>query len=424
MLLLPSMLLLKVSYESVIQALQSLKANKLRTFLSLLGISIGIFCIISVLAAVNSLERTIKEGFGELGSETIIVDIFPWSEDPGQNYWKYIKRPAPSFRDYEEVKKKLKVPHKATFAIYVNGRTIKYKSSSVQGAYILGSTHEFPEVQTVDIEKGRYFTQNEYNNASNKVILGAKIANELFLLTDPIGKSVKLFGQKFQVIGVMKEEGDNPFNFISYDECTWITYNTVKKFIDTEGKGVFDGGKVLYVKGKEGVETDELKESLRGTLRSIRKLKPREEDNFSLNQVSVLESVIDNVFGVVYLAGSFIGFFALLVGMVSVANIMFVSVKERTNIIGIKKALGAKKFIILLEFLIEAIILCIIGGLIGLGLVQLVLKIVSAVTPIEFYASPKYMLFGVACSIIVGMIAGMIPAYMASRMDPVEAIRQ
>ena len=424
MLLLLSMLLLKISYESIVQALQSLRANKLRTFLSLLGISIGIFCIISVLAAVNSLERTIKEGFGELGSETVIVDKFPWTESDGQSYWKYVKRPSPSYRDYEEIKSKLNVPHKTAFAIYVNGRTIKYKSSSVQGAYIMGATYEFPDVQTVDIEKGRYFTKNEYDKASNKVILGAKIANELFLLSDPIGKFVKLFGQKFQVIGVMKEEGDNPFNFISYDECTWITYNNSKKFIDARGNGQFDGGKMLYVQGEDGIDTDDLKESLRGTMRSIRKLKPREEDNFSLNQVSLLESVIDNVFGVVYLAGSFIGFFALLVGMVSVANIMFVSVKERTNIIGIKKALGAKKFIILMEFLIEAIILCVIGGLIGLALVHVVLKVVSAIAPIELYASPKYMLFGLICSVIVGMIAGMIPAYMASRMDPVEAIRQ
>ncbi len=415
-------MLFKVIYESIVIAFQSLWAHKMRSFLSLLGISIGIFCIISVLAAVNSLERSIKDGFEELGSDVVIVDVFPWGEDPGQNYWKYAKRPPPSFNDHEKISAKLKMPHKSAYAVYVDGRTIKYQNSSVEGAFILGSTYDFPEVQNVNIEKGRYFTNNEYNTASNKVILGAKIAKELFLLADPVGKSVKLFGQKFQVIGVMKEEGDNPFNFISYDECTWISYPTARKFLETEGKHRFSVGKILYVKPTNNTG-DELKDALRGTLRGIRKLKPSEKDNFSLNQVSALNSVIDSVFGVVYIAGGLIGVFALIVGMVSVANIMFVSVKERTNIIGIKKALGAKNYVILLEFLVESIVLCVVGGIIGLGLVQLVLKIVSSVLPIEFYASTKYMIIGVLCSIIVGMIAGLIPALQASRMDPVEAIR-
>lgn len=416
-------ILLKVILGSVIQALSSLRQNKLRTALSLLGISIGIFCVIAVLSAVNSLESSIKSGLGELGSDVIMIDVFPFGEDPGDNYWKYLKRPSPSYNDYEAIKKNVHSKSAAAMTIYVQGRTIKYQSSSVDGAFIMGTTYDFPEVQNMDIVKGRYFTNIEAETGANKVILGHTIATELFQSIEPVGKYVKLFGQKFQVIGVLKEEGDNPFNMINYDEATWISYKTASKFIELENSNRFDVGKIIYVKLEEGKDMDNLKGEITSVLRSKRRLRPREEDNFSLNEISMLDSILDSVFGVLYIAGGFIGVFALIVGMISVANIMFVSVKERTNIIGIKKALGAKNGVILLEFLIESIILCLIGGFIGLLLVAGVLKVVSQFTPFEIKATLGFMMFGVFTSVVVGIIAGFIPAFQASRLDPVEAMR-
>ncbi len=418
------MLLIRIIRESFLQAFSSLKSNKLRSFLSLLGISIGIFCIISVLSAVNSLENSIKDGFSELGSDVIIVDKVPWGEDLGKTYWKYAKRPPPGYADFERIETRLGDVSKAAFAVYTGGKTIKYNSSNVRGGYIMGTTFDFPDVQNVEIEKGRYFTKTEYDLGSNKVILGAKISNELFGAIEPIGKSVRIFGQKFQVVGVTKEEGDNPFNFISYDEVTWISFNTAKKFINTKDDNRFSTGKILYVKAKPNVDLNELKERIRGALRSGRRLRPKEGDNFSLNEVSALDSVLDSIFGVLYIAGGLIGFFALVVGMVSVANIMFVSVKERTNIIGVKKALGAKKVMILAEFLIESIILCIIGGAMGLVMVVGILKIISTVLPFEIAASPLFIFIGVGVSIAVGVIAGIIPALQGARLDPVVAMRQ
>jgi putative ABC transport system permease protein len=272
----------------------------------------------------------------------------------------------------------------------------------------------------MDIVQGRYFTRNEVVNGDNKVILGHTIASELFGTINPLTKDVKLFGQKFQVVGVLKEEGDNPFNLFNYDEATWISYKTASKFLELDNSTRMDMGKIIYVKADESSDVETLKGEITSVLRSERRLKPKEEDNFSLNEISML----DSVFGVLYVAGGFIGFFALLVGMISVANIMFVSVKERTNIIGIKKALGAKKKIILLEFLIESVILCLIGGTLGLILVSLVLKRVSSFIPFEISATATFMLIGVGTSIIVGIVAGFIPAWQASRLDPVEAIRQ
>ena len=414
---------LKVIVESIRQAFSSLVGNKLRTFLSLLGIAIGIFCIIAVLSAVNSLEKSIKGGLGEMGSDVIIVDVMPWGNDPGNNFWKYLKRPVPTLRDYKEVKERL--GDKAQFALsaFVDSKTLKYKSSSVEGGFMLATTYEYPEVQNMDIVKGRYFTQSEYQRGSNKVILGHKIAEELFENLEPLGKDIKMFGQKFQVIGVLKEEGDNPFNMFNYDEATWVGYHTAKKFVNLKENNRFAAAKLLYAKVNDESNIEFFKDELQGTLRQVRRLRPREEDNFAMNELSMLNDVIDNIFGVLYTAGFVIGFFALIVGMISVANIMFVSVKERTSIIGVKKALGAKKGIILLEFLIEAIILCIIGGAIGLILVVVVLYGVSTVLPFEIAATPTFMAIGVICSIVVGIIAGLIPAYQASRLDPVVAIR-
>ena len=414
----------RIVYESISQAWLSLKANKLRSFLSLLGITIGIFCIIAVFSAVASLQNSIKDGFGELGSDVIIVDVMPWAEDPGDNFWKYSKRPPPSFRDFELLQEKLKTAQDVAYCIFTQGKTIKYNSSSVEGIFLMGTTYKYPEVQSVDIEKGRYFTQSEYNIGANKVILGAKVSKELFGAVGATGKEVKLFGQKFQVIGVLKDEGDNPFNMISYDEAVWVSFNTIKRFVNTNSKHRFSAAKLLYAKKKQDVSLEDLKEEMMGTLRTIRRLKPKEDDNFSLNELSMLNDVIDNVFGAIYIAGFLIGIFALIVGMVSVANIMFVSVKERTKVIGIKKAIGAKNGAILLEFLIESIVLCLIGGVFGLIMVVIVLKLISMFIPFEIAATGFFMMLGVVTSVVVGVVAGFIPALQAARMDPVEAMRK
>jgi len=414
----------KILLESSRQAFQALRSNKLRTFLSLLGILIGIFCIISVLSAVNSLENSVKGGIGELGSDVLIVDIFPWNEDPGMNYWKYMKRPSPDIDDYEFVKQRMKNKKNATFAVFVEGKTVKYKSSSISNTFVMGATYEYPEVQKVEIEKGRYFTEKEYLTGANKVIIGSKLAEELFPHENPLDKYIKMFGFKFQVIGITKPEGDNAFNPFNYDTVFWMGYNSAKKYLNVKSKSRFQMGKLLYVKVGEERDMDEAKEELIGTLRASRRLRPKDDDNFTINQLTMLTNMIDKVFGVIYIAGFFIGFFALVVGVFSVANIMFVSVQERTNIIGIKKALGAKKGTILTEFLIESIILCLIGGIAGLALVVVVLKIASNLIDFEITASPVFMFIGVVVSVIVGIISGIIPAIRASNLDPVEAMRK
>ncbi len=417
-------LLFRTILESFRLAFRELRGNKLRSFLSLLGITIGIFCIIAVQSAVDSLEGSILDLFGGISKEILMIDTFPWDEDPGQNYWKYFKRPSPSENDYAELAERLDLADEVAFLIGMEGQTLKNGSRSLEGTSAIGTTLNFPEIQDMELGKGRYFSQQEYESGATKVIIGAEIEKELFPNQQAIGKDVKLFGQKFQVIGVLKEEGENPFNVQQLDIVTWMSYKTMKRFVNIKGKNRFTAATLVYVKPKENVAVDALKDEMTGELRAIRRLKPMEEDNFSINSISQVTNIVEGFFGQVKLGGLLIGIFAIIVGLISVANIMFVSVKERTSIIGIKKALGAKQHVILSEFLIESVFLCLLGGLLGIIMVYGVAKGISAVIPFDITLSIKNIIIGVTSSVLIGVIAGMLPALQASRLDPVEAIRK
>ena len=416
-------MIFKIIVESIRQAFGSMVANKLRTFLSLVGITIGIFCIISVKSAVDSLKDNVMEGLSEIGTGVVYVEKFPWNEDWENNYFKYLKRPDPDFKDFEVIKAKSKLADKLAYTVFSGGKTVKYKSSSVSDVFVMGSSYDFQDIQSLDLEKGRYFTRSEFNSGANKIILGHITAKELFQNNiDPVGKQVKLFGQNYDIIGILKEEGESMFNFMNFDDVIWISLTNARRFMNIkDGKGI---GESLVVRGKEGVDNEDLKGELTGILRSHRRLRPKDKDNFSLMELSSLNKVLDGFFSVMNKAGIFIGGFALIVGMFSVANIMFVSVKERTNIIGIKKALGAKKYVILTEFLIEAIVLCIIGGCIGLLVSFGVIQLISSLLDFKMQLTFKNAFTGLIISVAVGIFSGIIPAYLASRLDAVVAIRQ
>lgn len=412
---------LKILRESFIQAWQQLRANKLRSFLSLLGITIGIFCIISVMSAVDSLESNIRSSFEKLGNDVVYIDKRPWNESPHQNSWKYAARPNPSIRDLEAVQERSTLADKAALAVFMPGRTIKYGSSNVRGAYISGITFDYNRIIQMDIEQGRYFTLFEYNKGLNRAVIGAVVAKELFGDVDPMGKEINIWGQKFTVIGVLKKEGESLIKIVPFDQAIFISYNSIKKLINV-GSGA-SWGTMLSVKAKQGGDVDALTDELTGLMRAHRRVRPKEDSNFAINQLGILSSLLDSFFRVLNLAGFAIGIFAIFVGIFSVANIMFVSVKERTNIIGVKKALGAKRFFILLEFLNEAVVLCLFGGLLGLGLVFMTVYLISQAIDFEIFLSLSNIVFGVTLSIVIGILAGVIPAMKAAGMDPVEAMR-
>ncbi len=415
------MLFLKILSESIRQALAQLSGNKLRTFLSLLGISIGIFCIIGVLSAVESLEKNISGSLAKLGDDVVYIDKWPWKDNSG-DWWEYFQRPFPDYADYEALKKNMPTASLVTYWTVPGAKSLKYQKNSVEGGFLFVTTFELDRMLNIEVGQGRYWSTAEYTGGSDKLLLGYTIAEELFGALNPVGKTVKMGGRKYEVIGVLEKPADDLVKPLHFDHAIIVTYNNAARFINLKNRNRFGG--TVAVKAKPGVDTQQLQDDIRGILRSNRSLRPREQDNFAMNELSMMADALGSFFGVLNMIGFLIGIFSMVVGAISVANIMFVSVKERTSLIGVKKALGARQFVILLEFLTESVILCVIGGVMGLGLVVGVTSIIN--TSFESFAitlSVKYAIFGVIFSAIVGILAGAVPAGLAAKMDPVEAMR-
>lgn len=412
--------LLKIISESFRLALHELLSNKLRTFLSLLGITIGIFCIICVLSGVDSLAKNVRSSFNKLGNDVVYVKKFSW-EDSFSKWWQYIKRPNPSLEDYKFLKKKSNYADDISYHAVLGSKTIKYQSRSAENVILIAYTSGFAEMFSLNFEKGRNLTQGELNAGAKKVVLGHNVAEAIFEKLEPVGKYVKLHGQRYQVIGVLEKSGEDVIKVADFDDCALIAINAGRSIANLKSKYIMDTS--INIKAKQDVQLEDLKDEITGLLRAKHRLKPKQDEDFSINEMTMLTSLLDQVFAIMNLVGLFIGLFAMIVGMFSVANIMFVSVKERTPLIGIKKALGAQNYIILLEFLIESIILCILGGLMGLLIVYILAMVVTSVTGFSIFLSIKNIIIGVSISVFVGIVAGVIPAFVASKMDPVVAIR-
>jgi putative ABC transport system permease protein len=406
-------------FESASFALEALRTNRLRTLLSTLGITIGIFCIIMVLTMVESLQRNVQSSVESLGKDVVFIDKWPWTFGPDYKWWKFMNRPNPRLTEQEVVDMRSQMADASALVVTLNNVTVKYESNSAAGINVLGVSHNYDRIRSFDLREGRYFTENESQNGLPVAVLGNAIAQTLFPSGSGVDRHIMIKGRKYRVIGIAEKEGQSMIGN-SMDDLLLLPVQNIANFVRLNSNRI---NAQIQVKSKEGVSVERLEEELRGIMRSQRKLRPGEEEDFALNKTTLIAEPLNQVFCVVTFAGWFIGGFAVLVGGFGIANIMFVSVKERTNQIGIQKSLGAKNYFILIEFMVEAVVLCLVGGTIGILLVWMCAAGVRSFFDFNMVLSIGNIITGLTVSVVIGIGSGLIPAYSASRLDPVVAIR-
>ncbi len=411
-------LYLSLLRESYLFAIQSLWSNKLRTSLSLLGVTIGIYAIIAVFTMIDTLESKITDSVKNLGDDVVYVNKWPWEFGGNYPWWKYYKRPVPKYKELEQLNNRLKYADATCFKVNAN-HTVKYLNLSMDAVSIVGASHQYNQIKNFKIKYGRYFTETESSDGSPVIIIGNNVAQNIFNNEQVEGRQLKILGKKFTIIGIIEKEGEDLFGS-SADNSGIIPIKAASNIININDE---DANPEIIVKAKAGIVNKKLKEDLTIAMRSIRRITPGDENDFAINESSLISKGFDSLFAVINITGIIIGGFSILVGCFGVANIMFVSVKERTSQIGIQKSLGAKNYFILFQFLVESVILCIIGGIIGLLLVQLSVFGINSVADFDVTLTLKNMILGVFISAAIGLIAGILPAINAANLSPIEAIR-
>jgi putative ABC transport system permease protein len=400
-------------------ALEEFRSNKLRTFLSLLGITFGIFCIISVLATISSMKTAVQDDIKKLGTNTVFIDKWEYRNDNNYPWWRYYKRPTPKFEELKQIKDRVPIIQNASYMTQLQSK-VEYGSDMLNGLNYYGVTEDFSKTEHLNVVEGRYLQQTDFDNGTNSIVIGYTIAEKMFGRAElAVGKTVRLQNDKpANVIGVLEKQGQNMMDMFGYDDCIIIPYKFMRQMIRDE-----DAQPKIIVEGKENISIPALKDELTGAMRTIHKLAPNQEDNYSLNDIESFSKFMDSIFSNINIGGWAIAALSLIVGMFGVANIMFVTVRERTAQIGLKKALGAKKSTIVSEFLLESSFLCIIGGMIGMVAVFILAAILSSVFSFKVFIPLDIIGLAVGICLFVGILAGIIPAVIASRLDPVVAIR-
>jgi putative ABC transport system permease protein len=410
---------LRLILESFSFAWQALITNKLRTMLSLLGVTIGIFSIIFVLSVVDSLEADMKSSFDMIGSDVLFIQKWPMGPEEGDEdyaWWKYMRRRPPKYRDMEKLRDRLENAEAVAYSSSSQA-TAEFGNNSLQTAYVSGVSYEYRNTIAIHLSEGRYFTPVECETAKNYCIIGQAVKDQLFGDDNALGKEMTIAGLKVVVIGVFRKEGTSLFGK-GFDLAVMLPFEFATRIIPGDAQDAN-----IIVKAREGVGNKELKDEVISMFREVRGIKPKSDNDFSVIEASMINEIVDSIISIFNVVGIVIGIFAILVGAFSIANIMFVSVAERTNIIGIQKALGAKNYFILTQFLFESVALCLIGGAVGLLMVWAVVSILSSSIDFNFMLPLSRIIGGLSISVVVGLIAGIIPAMKAARLNPVDAMR-
>ncbi|MDG1754463.1 MAG: ABC transporter permease [Rhodothermales bacterium] len=402
-------------WESTRFALLSVWSNKMRAVLTTLGIIIGIVSVTGMATVVNGIEQGFENDISSLGTDVMYIEKWPWARGPNTKWWEYINRPNLTEDLADALNERSQSTQQAT-AVVSTGRSLKSQTQSISSARIKGVQPNYPLVHQVDIEEGYFFSDFDNDGARNMTVIGASIAEELFPFGSALGKDLRVDGAKYLVVGILAKEGQGSEANDSGDLEVHIPFNTFKKQFGTRLRDVSIQAKVL-----PGFLLADAKDEMRGVLRIARSLDAQEEDDFEINEQETLRASIEPIKNAIFGIGIGLTSLALLVGGIGVMNIMFVTVKERTREIGIRKAVGAKKYSILLQFLVEAIVICMVGGIIGVGLAFPLSMLIGAVLPATLDLGTVAMAFFIC--VAIGTVFGLAPAWSAAKSAPIEALR-
>ncbi len=400
--------------ESMMIALRAIRANKVRSLLTMLGIIIGVTSVVVMTTAIKGIDNSFQNGISALGSDVLYIDKWAWFSN--EDWWKMRNRRNLTMEDFDEFRSQAKLPLAA--APVTNTRqTVKYEDRRTESVNVNGSTADYVKTTNFTFAEGRFYSEIESKSSRQVAVLGSEIAKNLFPREDAMDKTIKIGGVNYKVVGILTEQGSFMLGGFNPDNQVFVPIGTIFKNFTNQTRGSI----TINVRAANPALLEDTKAEAEGVMRKIRGLTYDEENDFSINQQEGLMNNYNSVVGVIQVAGLFITGLSLFVGAIGIMNIMFVSVKERTKEICLRKAIGAKRRTILGQFLLESSTICIMGGLIGLLLAILLSMMVNQFIP----TSVQYdaVIIAILISLLTGVIAGLAPAYSAAKMDPVEALR-
>lgn len=400
--------------EGLLIALRAIRSNKVRAILTMLGIFIGITVVVLMSTAIKGIDNSFQNGISALGSDVLYIDKWAWFGNV--DWWKLRNRKNLDMDDFNKFKEMANLPL-AVAPVLNTQQTIKFGDRRVESANCNGSNADYVMTTNFSFAQGRFYSDIESEGSRNVAVIGSEIAKTLFPLGDALDKTIKVGPQNFKVVGVLTEQGSFILGPWNPDNQVFVPIGTIFKYFMNETFGSI----TINVRAQNPAMLEETKAEAEGIMRKIRGLKYSEENDFSINQQEGLVDNYNQVVGVIQIAGLFITGLSLFVGAIGIMNIMFVSVKERTKEIGIRKAIGAKRRTILFQFLLESSVICLVGGLAGLIAAVLLSMLVDQFIPTSIQYDA--VILAIFVSLLTGIISGLAQAYTAAKLDPVEALR-
>ncbi len=401
--------------ESLLISFRAIRANKIRSILTTLGIVIGVTSVVLMSTALKGMDVAFQEGVSSLGSDNLYIDKWSWF-DNDTPWWEVRNRKNLDLEEFKQFEELVKLPEAVSPTVWTN-QTMKYENNKIQFSPVTGTNQNYISTTNLDFDQGRFFTQLESDAGRNVVIIGSSVAENLFPRNNGLNKIIEIKNRKFKVIGILKQQGSFMMGNFNPDNMAYIPISTVFKYFHRS-----DFRSITFnVRAKNSDMIEATKDEAISVMRKIRGLSYDEENDFSVNQQEGLLNNINQTTSVIKIAGYFITGLALFVGAIGIMNIMFVSVKERTREIGIRKAIGAKRRTVLGQFLFESAVICLIGGIVGLGIAILLSMVINQFLPTSVQIDA--VILAVVISLLTGIISGIAPAYSAAKMDPVDALR-